>query len=109
MSVLVKGMKKPNHCMSCPMCNGDDDCVLQDCKDFGTWEDQMKGCPIVELPEKHGRLIDTDRLKETIDYYIREAGWSKRTIEALGWVKDEFIDSEPTVIEADGGNCEAQV
>lgn len=43
------------------------------------------------------RLIDADNLKETIDYYIREAGWSNAINETLGWVKDEFIDAEPSV------------
>ena len=43
------------------------------------------------------RRIDADHLKETIDYYIREAGWGEEINMALGWVKDEFIDSEPTV------------
>ena len=43
------------------------------------------------------RKIDADHLKETLDYYIREAGWGEEINKALGWVKDEFIDSEPTV------------
>ena len=43
------------------------------------------------------RLIDADSLKETLDYYICEAGWSKEIKMALRWVKDEFIDAEPTV------------
>ena len=55
----------------------------------------------IELPP-HGRLIDADALKDTLDYYIREAGWSDEINEALTWVRDEFIDHEPTVIEAEG-------
>lgn len=51
----------------------------------------------VELPP-HGRLIDADALKDTMDYYIREAGWSDEINEALTWVRDEFIDHEPTII-----------
>ena len=42
------------------------------------------------------RIIDTDALKENIDYYIREAGWSNSHNEALEWCK-EFIDNAPTV------------
>lgn len=52
----------------------------------------------------HGRLIDADAFKETIDYYIREAGWSDAHNEALGWVK-EFIDNEQAVIEAEGSEA----
>lgn len=59
-------------------------------------------CPLQPLPEKHGRLIEADSLKETLDYYIREAGWGERANQVLGWVKDEFIDSERTVVEAEG-------
>ncbi len=46
----------------------------------------------------HGRLIDAVLLKETLDYYIREAGWSDEINKALSWVKDEFIDSEQSII-----------
>lgn len=58
-------------------------------------------CPLVSVPP-HGRLIDADALKETLDYYIREAGWSDEINEALTWVRDEFIDHEHTIIEAEG-------
>ena len=54
----------------------------------------------VPVPEPHGRLIDADKLKETLDYYIREAGWSDEINKALSWVKDEFIDSEQAIIPA---------
>lgn len=59
-------------------------------------------CPLVELPVGHGRLVDADAFKETLDYYIREAGWDERANQVLGWVKDEFIDSERTIVEAEG-------
>lgn len=54
-----------------------------------------KGTP---LPEHH-RLIEADRLKEELDYYIREAGWSDDHNEALTWCK-EFIDHAETIIPA---------
>lgn len=54
----------------------------------------------IPVPEPHGDLIDTEQLKETIDYYIREAGWNDEINKALSWVKDDFIDAEPTVIPA---------
>ena len=54
----------------------------------------------IEVSEPHGDLIDADKLKETLDYYISEAGWSDEINKALSWVKDEFIDSEQAVISA---------
>ena len=63
--------------------------------------DTSEKCPLVELPKKYGRLIEADSLKEQLDYYIREAGWDTKTNRVLGWVKDEFIDAEPTIVEAE--------
>lgn len=42
------------------------------------------------------RYINANGLKDTLDYYISEAGWTAAHNEALTWVKDEFIDAEPT-------------
>ena len=60
MSVLIKGMKKPELCdyydghesYRCPLLNSNDCCRLQDCEDDWTWVDQYKGCPISEVPEQ---------------------------------------------------------
>lgn len=95
MSVFVKDIDVPSDCDGCwhPTCN----LWLQ--TDVGK---RHKECPIRPMPEKHGRLIDVNDLKETLDYYIREAGWDEKTNRVLGWVKDEFIDSEPTIVEAEG-------
>ena len=98
MSVLIKGLEIPEE--------GAIRVVIQ--KHCGiavayTGEDPyQRAHEVVELPEKHGRLVDADALKDTLDYYIREAGWSEEINKALGWVKDEFIDSERTIVEAEG-------
>lgn len=71
MSVLIKGMHTPKNCSDCPL-NYD----MMSCGITGTrwWSDTMvllgfncdeerlNNCPLVELPEHHGRLIDADRL-----------------------------------------------
>ena len=44
------------------------------------------------LLKGHGRLIDADSPKNTLDYYIQEAGWGKEHNESLEWSRDEFID-----------------
>lgn len=121
MSVLVKKMSIPVSCYECPMAEEMDmqedwyKCKLLK-KHFYSWDvtedreeyhslpeeyHRPKECPLVEVPTPHGKLIDANTHKETLDYYIREAGWSKKIKMALGWVKDEFIDAEPTVIEAE--------
>lgn len=57
--------------------------------------DIPEDCDSCWLPGKHCN-------KDTLDYYIREAGWDAKTNRVLGWVKDDFIDSEPTIVEAEG-------
>ena len=91
MGIYIKGMKMPSKADACIV-------IRQDglVKYYG----QLSEFRAVEVPDGHGRLIDADRLKETLDYYIREAGWGEEINKALGWVKDEFIDSEATVIPA---------
>ena len=111
-SIIIRGMQMPSECGYCPLCRyfysaGITNCMLMQtplAEDYKTirFEGRHKDCPLVELPEKHGRLIDADALKDTLDYYIREAGWSEEINKALGWVKDEFIDSERTIVEAEG-------
>lgn len=111
MSVLVIGMDYPDNCLQCSFvrivsghyyCGCNANCMLgeyvgEHLEGVGRHE----GCPLVELPEKHGRLIDADAFKETLEYYIREAGWDERANQVLSWVKDEFIDSEQTIVEAE--------
>lgn len=109
MSVIVKGMEMPDNCNDCwfsiDVC--DVYCYVHK-KPKKVNGDAMNRrmrpdwCPLHPLLEKHGRLIEADSLKETLDYYIREAGWDAKTNRVLGWVKDEFIDSEPTIVEAEG-------
>jgi hypothetical protein len=95
MSILIKGMQMPKECLDCPMCDINDDCVLQKDERFDTWEEQKKDCPLIEVPKPHGRLIDGDALQCKVDdiglgYY-----------EVLG-VTEDTIDSAPTIIEAEG-------
>ena len=110
MSIIVKGMKMPDDCPVCPLAHWNKLDSFTGCELIKRYFDkadmETRGrpsfCPLVELPAEHGRLIDADALKDTLDYYIREAGWSDEINEALTWVRDEFIDHEPTVIEAEG-------
>lgn len=103
MAVLIEGIEMPKSCGNCYMFSFlSDSCritnhVTEEMNDK-MFDRRFDDCPLIEVPELHGRLIDTKQLKETLDYYIREAGWSDEINKALSWVKDEFIDAEPTVI-----------
>ena len=104
MSVIVKGMEMPKSCADCfAISEGLDWCKATGSEVFNPFpkDDLPSFCPLSPLPEKHGRLIEADSLKETLDYYIREVGWDTKTNRVLGWVKDDFIDAERTVVEGE--------
>ena len=92
MSVVIPGMEMPKNCWDCPcffsegwLCNLDDEC-REDCDGRPDW------CPLVELPEKHGRLIDADALYYDLsvddeDIYVKHC-----------------LEDAPTVLEAEYGD-----
>ncbi len=95
MSIIVKGMKMPSECarvedgefVHCPFVNTDDDCILQS-KVTDTWEEMYQNCPIVALPDHHGRLVDADAL--IID--LMDRGLE-------GIQTDDFAEIQQTVME----------
>lgn len=65
MSVLIKGMRIPEDCFSCLLkeegfCNITNAYAVE-------INERNSDCPLVEIPETHGRLIDADKLKNTFD------------------------------------------
>lgn len=69
MSVIIKGMKMPKSCDSCDLIQFNDEELEAHCplspyyRWCGTPPDyRPEGCPLVELPTPHGRLIDENEL-----------------------------------------------
>ena len=90
MSVLIKGMKMPDCCNNCEF-HWEEDVlfeIMHQCQVKTGYINNADihsfpyDCPLVELPEKHGRLIDEDALPLDIE-------WND-------------IEDAPTVIEAEG-------
>ena len=104
MSILIKGMEMPTRCAVCVLCDlrYGTKCKITKMSYYdsegyprGGYNDRPEWCPLVEVKEPHGRLIDGDALQCKVDdiglgYY-----------EVLG-VTEDTIDSAPTVIEAEG-------
>lgn len=115
MSVLIKGVKKPKSCYElidgelkrCPFVDADDDCVILREKGIctgTTWADMYRKCPLVEVLEPHGRLIDVNdviKAKKTVGEKEQNivAGFYKK-----GWnlAAEAIAKYAPTVIEAEG-------
>lgn len=86
MSVLIKGMKKPDNCEVCPYAF----CHLD-----------TRNCPIVEI-QNHGDLIDRDELKEPVGSYL-PLKWTYEYGHIITW---EDIITAPAVIPAERGEDE---
>ena len=116
MGVCVKGMYLPPSCYFCPMTNDgfylckannpykqlEDDCE----------ERRPNWCPLIEVTEPHGRLIDADALKKVVasakhmdaDIYDGRLFYSDHL--CVGADYDDVckaIDETPTIIQASRG------
>lgn len=85
MSILIKSIKMPKNC---------DICFIRDvCEYSMPLSKRPIDCPLVEVPEPHGDLIDRDTLKLkhrwTDDFYETE------------YVEVNDIDDAPTIIPAE--------
>lgn len=88
MSVVIKNMQMPEDCFSCPLkeegfCNITNAYAAQIYK-------RNSDCPLEELPEHHGRIIDED------DIIVPSlSSWADQVI-----VADAIMDAS-TIIEAE--------
>ena len=102
MGIYIKGMEMPKDCRECKMltyystsgcsmCDISGNALARNFKPI-PFDGRPDWCPLVEIPEPHGRLIDGDALQCKVDdiglgYY-----------EVLG-VTEDTIEMAPTVIE----------
>ena len=121
MSVLIKNMEMPECCYDCPLIRasvaGDFYCVAgdgieEDLKKL--YERRMPDCPLVEVKEPHGRLIDVDGFKqdysmgnECADCEQKQKGTLKSCEYDRIYSKMDFcqwLDDAETIIEAAEGS-----
>ena len=106
MSILIRGMKMPKGCYYCRFveyftvgCMAKPEVDI----DRDDWYSmRATGCPLVELPEKHNRLLDERKViwafNDAILDEAKETGKCRATWnEVYGIVK-----TVPTVLEAEG-------
>lgn len=79
MSVVIKGMQMPEDCFSCPL-KEEGFCNITNAY-AGSINEKNSDCPLMELPEHHGRLIDADVVYNKMECGIRagnfEEGYEK--------------------------------
>ena len=94
MGLYIKGAKMPKNCWTCP-CHNKEYLICQVTDSCCEYE-KPNNCPLVELPSKHGRLIDADLAMEKLATDKREA-YTKHDV----WLKFSTYGA-PTVLEAEG-------
>ena len=97
--VLVKGMKMPKNCAVCPLrvdglhtfqCMR----LLGRAYTYELAEQRQEDCPLGELPDNHGRIVDLDRI---LDWLINEKrAFSMKTSAIIA----KALKSAPTILEA---------
>ena len=112
MGVYIKGIEMPKNCMSCPFPSVGVDwyycyCPGVDGKayDFEQSNTVPDDCPLVALPDKHGRLVDADALRDRLRN-LADDDWNANT--TTTWSEafsecDDMVDDAPTIVEAEDG------
>ena len=105
MSVLIN-MDMPRTCGVCELCGcyteskGEVhrcDISMYVIKDL---ERRLDDCPLIEVPEPHGRLIDADKYLGTIRPLCPEDSQAACTFETVKMLMMNSINKAPTVIPA---------
>ena len=97
MSILIKGIKKPKSCESCPF------------EDFGGCMFRVKQseCPLVEVPAPHGRLVDADWIREalihTLEALKKNPKMDRQEMHLIAAFSTlgRMLEDAPTIIEAE--------
>lgn len=110
MSVVVKGMHIPESCRECPFENYYSDTGKTVCMaslrvlaiGFGiiSFDGRHSSCPIVALPDKHGRLVDADAIVNAMND-MKVGG--EVFVTAVEYVKLIMNDAD-TIVEAEDGS-----
>lgn len=106
MSVLIKGMEMPNNCENCPAFEEvfDEKCRITGKSVNPHWSCLLQNdvyprpdwCPLIEVPDGHGRLIDANALFEEI-----YKAWDITADASDCNVLMQLINDAPTIIPAD--------
>ncbi len=112
MSVIVNGMKMPENCGLCDLFHAESPMhctVAKGHKTVGAPYGMPRPdwCPLVALPDHHGRLVDADAfkvclrnaLKQTRNAYSDKGEWAETITEQFC----DAIDDQLTIVESEDG------
>lgn len=100
MSVVIRGIDVPENCYSCPFCDYEEaHCLASKGRPTGAtrYGKRVDWCPMGQLPEKHGRLIDAGQF-EVIGYCVIPGASNDTFDDGVKWLIEK-IDQAPTIVE----------
>lgn len=107
MSFIIKGFDTDGNCLHCYFQSEDSDrCILTD-DDIPLYgKGHPDSCPLVPLPEGHGRLGDLDALSKEFEHRA-SLDWNQKAA-PYSWAyayseAQEAVDDSPTIVPAEGG------
>ena len=111
MAILIKGMKMPDRCDDCPCYRHDSmegqhayQCnITLESYNWGI-EGRPMNCPLVELPEKHNRLLDERSVQWAFNDAILDEAKITGKVRATWNEIYNILRTVPTVIEAEGND-----
>lgn len=105
--ILIRGIEMPTKCGLCPMfCDDFNDYCSAAQRSIPFDAEKPDWCPLLSLPEGHGRLIDADALFEVMGQDTER--W---LIDDISYIEtDDAISAvykAPTIVPAEGGTEDA--
>lgn len=105
MSIIIRGMKMPRNCTRCP-CSDEEARFCWAKAEYIPMLGKPDWCPLVELPKKHGRLIDADELWKKMSKYTDNEGAKFPYGDDDSMIHRDsacfMIENADTIIEAEG-------
>lgn len=104
--IVIRGMEMPKFCCECPLKESMYDvgyiCLpRKEPIKVNLYKGRDDACPLVPLPEGHGRVIDADAL--IADKSGEATLWCGYEYQDHSVVFEEDIKNAPTIVPAEGG------
>jgi len=110
MSLIIKGMEMPESCFDCSIFDNfcQERCGVTGTLVYGEIDPQretLPDCPLIPLPEGHGRLGDLDAAEAILHNKAFDLAGTSAEYNALNWTLRQ-IKALPTIVPAEGGTDE---
>lgn len=109
MDILIKNMEMPKCCYETDgqvvkPCDFLEVCRRKWGVNINALDIHSEACPLVALPEHHGRLIDADALIEKTRMWSLVRGDEYFELRVNNAIVKELLDAVPTIVEANNGS-----